>query len=90
MKQLPQNMIMESLKNCIESNIDLATFAEEYCFHYLYLDEGPFKSECMQLFEAATDFLIFDSTAITPETILYASDFFDKIKSTHHRLQNLN
>ncbi len=89
MNSLPQVNIMELFKKCIDSELDLASFAEEFCFHYLYLDSGGFKNTCTSLFEASTDFIIYDSSAITPETIIAASEFFDLIRSTHQKLINL-
>ena len=89
MNELPKNKIMELLKNCIDSKLDLASFAEEFCFHYLYLDSDSFKSICTSLFEASTDFIIYDSSTITPETIIAAAEFFDLIQTTHQKLQNL-
>lgn len=89
MSQDPKKMILDSLKNCINSELDFLSFCEEFCFHYLYLNEGPFKSSCHPLFESATDFLIYSQPIITPETILSASDLLELIQSTYQQLLKL-
>ncbi len=86
MNQEPKELILDSLKNCIESKQDLFSFCEEFCFHYLYLDNGAFKSACTSLFEHATDFLMLNSSLITPETILSASDLLEQIQLTYKEL----
>ena len=86
MSQDPKKMILDSLKNCINSELDFLSFCEEFCFHYLYLDEGSFKFSCHPLFESATDFLIYSQPIITPETILSASNLLELIRSTYQQL----
>lgn len=86
MNQEPKKLILDSLKNCIESELDLSSFCEEFCFYYLYLEDGAFKSACASLFESATDFLMLDTSLITPETISSASDLLELIHSLYKEL----
>ncbi|MBP3399727.1 MAG: hypothetical protein J6K75_08220 [Erysipelotrichaceae bacterium] len=87
MNSISQKMILQLLNQCLQSEINIAAFCEEFVFHYLNLSDGDFKTICKDMFHTASDYLMRDtSSVITPEEIIAASEVFDVIRNTHHRL----
>ena len=79
--------ILSLFKKCLDSELDLMSFCEEFSFIIHHTDDEALKDSCSELINIASDYVInCTSKRITPETITKAAELFDSIRKTYEKL----
>lgn len=79
--------ILFLFQRCINSEVDLVTFCEDFLYHLNSFEEGSFKQVCAPLIDRATEYLANNTAPIfTPASILEASELFALIRKTYNQL----
>ena len=79
--------ILSLFKKCLDSELDLMSFCEEFSFIVHQTDDEALKDTCAELINIASDYMInCTSKRITPETITKSAELFDTIRKTYKKL----
>ncbi|MBR5290192.1 MAG: hypothetical protein IKU28_04270 [Erysipelotrichaceae bacterium] len=79
--------ILSLFNKCLDSELDLMSFCEEFSLIISHTDDEALKDSCTELIRLTSDYVV-DCTPkrITPETITKAAELFDTIRKTHDKL----
>ncbi len=83
----PYQTILSLFDKCLNSELDLMSFCEDFTLFISHTDDETLKQTCEELFNITSDYMLKQaSKPFTPETIMNASSLFDTIRKTYDQL----